>query len=416
VAIDITTGERKDLRDGLRSVPKQEKVVWDLGDPLEVEIVKRIFVLKVAGRGLVAIADILNSENIPCPKRGRWRNTDQKWSSRTILTLLRNPSYTGERVYNRLSFSKFVAKEKGLSTTSDYDRVKIVNNTSEWIVVPSAHPPIISKSAFVDANRGQDRPVTKPNQHYYKSTYLLTGLIKCSHCSFNFQGHHHKPSGRKYYVDGGFVNKGKSVCGWFSIGQDLLEKFVIQGVKATLLGPGIQGRVEQCVEELLGKETASSQSEERLREMKIQETKDKIANLLVLAEKGVHMDSLAGRIQELEKQLQGLQTEVTSNTTHPGRRMDRSKIKQLVSQFFNNFEEHFDKAPIMEKKELLRKVVDRITVDRETRAVNCYIKRIPTLEEVPVLKDQTPILLGAKRSANGNRTRISALRGLRPNR
>jgi DNA invertase Pin-like site-specific DNA recombinase len=34
VAIDLQTGERKELRDGQRSVPRQEKVVWDLGNSL----------------------------------------------------------------------------------------------------------------------------------------------------------------------------------------------------------------------------------------------------------------------------------------------------------------------------------------------------------------------------------------------
>lgn len=185
-AIDLQTGERKDLRDGLRSVPRQEKVVWELGDPVEIDTIKRIFEMKAMGMGYVGISDRLNSEGIHCPRRGRWRNLDQKWSGGTVMTIVQNPAYTGDRVYNRLSFSKFVAKEKGLINVRD--RRKRNNIEEEWIVIPNAHPAIISKELYEKANASRQHVKSngQPNQHFYRSTYLLTGLIKCKQCQFNY--------------------------------------------------------------------------------------------------------------------------------------------------------------------------------------------------------------------------------------
>ena len=186
VAIDLLTGEKKDMRDGLRSVPKQEKVVWELGKPEEVEVVKRIFTMNAEGIGYVSIADTLNGEKIPCPKRGRWRSRDQKWSGGTISTIIHNPAYKGDRVYNRLSFSRFVARERGVEVGN---RVKLTNDQSNWIVVPNAHPAIVSPELYKKANETNYRkPSVKPNQHYYRSSFLLTGLVKCSHCGYNYQG------------------------------------------------------------------------------------------------------------------------------------------------------------------------------------------------------------------------------------
>jgi len=72
VVIDQLTRERKDIRDGAQCVHKQEKVVWDLGNPLEVATVKKIFELKSGGLGCVSIADRLNEDVkghfIPAPR------------------------------------------------------------------------------------------------------------------------------------------------------------------------------------------------------------------------------------------------------------------------------------------------------------------------------------------------------------
>jgi hypothetical protein len=63
IAISKDTGEKlRTLRQGEWMRSNLEKVVWDLGDPLEVENVKRIFQLKASGYGYVAIADQLNRE------------------------------------------------------------------------------------------------------------------------------------------------------------------------------------------------------------------------------------------------------------------------------------------------------------------------------------------------------------------
>ena len=52
---------------------------------------------------------------------------------------------------------------------------------------------------------------------------------------------------------------------------------------------------------------------------------------------------------------------------------------KLVKQFMENFEEVFGRAPIEERKELVKKFVHEIIVDRETNVVRFYIRRIPPL-------------------------------------
>jgi hypothetical protein len=361
-----------------------------LGDAAEVNTVKRIFEMKTDGLGYVKIADMLNAEQIPCPKRGRWRNKDQKWSGVTVLGIIQNPAYTGDRIYNRLSFSKILAKGKGYEL-----QTKVLNDRSDWIAVPGAHPPIISKDLFEEANALSERQLMKPNQHYYRGTYLLTGLIQCVHCHHRFQGFLHKPTGNAYYVDGGYINKGKSVCKWFSIRRDILESFVISSVKGFFLDPGFVNRVADYVNEF--NESQPTAIQKRLESIGdiLRENNVKIENLLAVAEEGSGLKIIVSRLKELEEIQQKLQEERRRLEKDRPPTLNIDIVTKATKAFLTSFERRFDDAPVMERKELLRRMVKLILVDREERKVRCYIRRLPS---VPPLKERTQFtsdLLGA---------------------
>lgn len=385
IAIDMQTGEKKELRDGLRSVPRQEKVVWELGNPLEVETIKLIFELRAEGIGYVGIADRLNSQNVPCPKRGRWKNKDQKWCGSTIIGIVENPVYMGERIYNRLSFSKIVAKEKRLDINLRGERVKIHNDQSEWKIIPDAHPAIVSKKLFADANRNhRPKREARVNQHFYKSEYLLTGLIKCKYCGFNFQGYHHTQTKHRYYVDGGYVNKGKSVCGSYSIRQDILEPFVLDNIKDIFQSSNSRKQIEDYLDQFIKSAPEETLREESLIAAQMQDTESSINNLLIVAEKGLYTESIINRMKELEKQNQDLRIKYEAikgqNKQNGLRGLDKQTVVQMVCKFIDNFTENFANVSTIERKEMIRQVVDTIIIDKKEGKAHCFFKHLPGVE------------------------------------
>ncbi len=48
-----------------------------------------------------------------------------------------------------------------------------------------------------------------------------------------------------------------------------------------------------------------------------------------------------------------------------------------VAYFLESFEKKFEEVPLVDKKDLLRKVIEKTMVYPENRTVNCYFKRIP---------------------------------------
>ncbi len=216
IAVNTKTGTERILQSGDWAVSGQEKVKWGLGEAEEIVVVQRIFSERVTGKAYILIAQGLNESNIPCPKRGRWRNSDQKWSTVTIKSILDNPVYYGARVYNRNSMSKIQAKQKGREQKLGVSFPHWRNQPEEWNVVENAHDGIISKELWTKANTNtRVHNNIKRNGHSYRSQYLLTGLIRCSHCGFAFQGWSGAVKGQRYYkyIDGGWQNK--RVCSFF---------------------------------------------------------------------------------------------------------------------------------------------------------------------------------------------------------
>ncbi|MBI3787751.1 MAG: recombinase family protein [Ignavibacteriales bacterium] len=373
IAVHKVTGERvRELLQGEHRRESEEKVVWGLGDEHETTIVKRIFELKVQGYGYRHIAETLNEEGIPCPQRGRWKNKNQKWSSVTIQTIIINPAYCGDRIYNRHPLSKKrIGEENILGKTKE----RWFGNEEEWITVKDAHPAIISRELFDKANRNRKNG-TRRNQHHYESPYLLSGLVKCEHCGFNFQGQSYRATGHYYYVDGGNMNKGKSVCERTAIPRDRLENFIINLIKDSLPLSKVASRMEELASEYINNKGRKNIALDIIQK-RIGENEARMQNLIRLVENGAELDTVLARIKQLEQEKSWLERERGKLETNAMASVDIKNVSASIAQFLLNFEKHFHNAPLQERKEMIRQIVLGVSVNPQKRIAKCTITKIP---------------------------------------
>lgn len=374
VAVDNHTGEIiRSLSSGECRRKGEEKVVWDLGEDEEVKTVRLIFEMKCSGYGYRKISDSLNKKGTPCPKRGRWRNKNQMWSMGTIQSIITNPAYCGDRVYNRHPLSK---KKVHDSNILGKTKKHWISTEDEWKVQHGAHPSIVSKEIFRKAN--DTRKITKrQNQHIYDSPYLLSGLVKCEHCGFNYQGQSRRSENIFYYIDGGNANKGRSVCGWSSIRKEKLEGGVLELIRKSLPTSKMVGRFEEMIAQFLSKRS-NYDNELNGITRKIADTDKKITNILELVEKGgIEVSTVLFRLRELEKTKNGLEEEKRKVENIAGENIEIKRSAQMASDFALNFYEKFDNAPIQEKKQMIRQVVIGVRINPETRMATCGITKIP---------------------------------------
>jgi site-specific DNA recombinase len=284
-AINQKTGATRFLADGEWCVAGQEKVVWDIGEPSEVDTVRDIFDMRVKGFSYIAIASSLNQRGVPCPKRGRWKNLDQKWSTGTIKSIINNPVYHGARVYNRNSMSKIRASREGRNTKSDRRYPLWLNEQSEWVVEKDAHPPVVSRETWDLAQRMRPSLPTqrKPRS---KVPYLLSGLIRCARCGFHFQGQSTRAKAKKYhrYICSGY--NAKRVCQYTAVGREEVEDFVVESIRQSFSGEAFEKRVAEHLEQLAGDDSGENRLRlERVRKH-LEEVDHQIYNITRAIERG----------------------------------------------------------------------------------------------------------------------------------
>jgi site-specific DNA recombinase len=389
VAVNLKTGVMRHLDPGARSVRYEEKVKWELGDPNEVEVVRRIFDRRTQGIAYVLIAKELNEAGVPCPKRGRWRNHDQKWNSNTIKSILENEAYCGTRVYNRNSMSKIRAKLKGREKKPAVRYPHWVNPKTEWIRVENAHPAIVSKDVWTSANASDEKPKIFRNTHTLNSPYLLTGMIRCSSCGFAFQGQTQKVKGHVYpkYIDGGY--QAKRVCSYVALSKERIEHFVYSSVVSTLADPKMLKRVESLLQQFSEKHHAYDDAAIASLEKEQANLEKKKANLmdtLSLAEGEQMRRMIMEKLSALDVE-EG--TLAIKHRALSAKNRETRNFRYLVDSakdFIGTFESSFERAPVYLKKEMLRRCVRNILVDRDRKVVKLSIHAVPALPGMPSME------------------------------
>lgn len=195
------------------------------------EIVKTIFKLYDSGYTLCEIADYLTNKKIPIPLV--YRNdvrTSKKiiendglgfWKHQTIVYILTNPMYIGnmrQRVNRKLSY-----RSKKL--------VKVP--TSEQIIVPNTHEPIIDKDLFERVQQKLCR--NKPKKNKANSTdYLFRGLLICKDCgkTLSIRVQRNKCNTYLFTRCNGYAQrKPKRDCSPHCINYTMLERDLLKFIK-----------------------------------------------------------------------------------------------------------------------------------------------------------------------------------------
>ncbi len=239
------------------SISKRDHARLVPSDHERVKIIKRLFKMYAEqGKGYRSLADTLNQEGVPTPRGPKWSYIySGLWTDSTIRSILVNPIYAGDMVWNRRTDARFhrISKGQAVDRESVHGARLVPNQKEDWIVVRDAHPPLISRRLFEQARQRleshpksieQRQRISKLNTHGktwngQRSRFILSGLMKCSLCGYRYQGVT-RVKGKKrldgtqvktrYYGCGGYITKGKKVCQMNSIPQKILEDRVIDAV------------------------------------------------------------------------------------------------------------------------------------------------------------------------------------------
>jgi DNA invertase Pin-like site-specific DNA recombinase len=314
MAINLKTNATRILQDGEWCISGQEKVVWILGSEDEVSTVQLIYHERSKGTGYISIAELLNRQGISCPRRGRWKNLDSKWSTVTIKTILDNPVYYGARAYNRNSMSKIQAKVKSRSEKRSVRYPHWRNPRNEWTIEENAHEAIISKELWMKANSfRREASKRQTNQYTSNGEFLLTSKIRCSKCGFAFQGHTTKSKGIVYrrYIDGGW--SAKRACEFYGINKEKIEGFAISAVREIMNDNQVLGRLEAALQQETSEERRQSVVKNQNLLTLREQMKGRRSNIMAAISRTSNprlVDSLLLELEDLDRQMDSAEKEL----------------------------------------------------------------------------------------------------------
>jgi DNA invertase Pin-like site-specific DNA recombinase len=307
------------------SVSKRDKARLVPSNAERVEVVRRIFQMSAhENRGLRAIADVLNSEGLPSPRGPGWaRIYSGMWALSTVRSILENPHYVGDLVWNRRTDARFFQIQEGRAVERKVAYgVRLEPNAEEdWVVIRDAHPALIDRAIWVRAKEVRKGRATSKAQKGKsrrvvggwtgkRSRYLLSGLVTCGRCGGRYEGCYRIKGKRRsdgtrvktyYYGCGNYIRHGRSACSFGRIPQEELEQEVVRQVLvafAPFRGPEGRKRLAQEIRE--ARETTWEEGEAALQRtqealLRIREEIERLLDSLSPANRE-HVDQRLGKL------------------------------------------------------------------------------------------------------------------------
>jgi site-specific DNA recombinase len=143
----------------------------------------------------------------------------QVFSKNGLSSILRNPKYTGDYVFNRSKAKDINGKRSGYK------------DESEFIIVPDAVPPLVSKADFAAVQEKLKRRMQTRKHSHAKETYYLTGKMFCGVCGGSYVGARRARGDRSAFVAYGCNKRyrsGDCGCNNKEVSKPFIEGWIIE--------------------------------------------------------------------------------------------------------------------------------------------------------------------------------------------
>ncbi len=391
----LSDGSRQVLDEAgniVRTVPKGDAVQFTkrdhsrltLSSPDRVKVVQDIYQWYSSGEhGYKGIANQLNKQNVMTASGGARRpNKTSTWCGRTIDTILRNPIYTGDMVWNRTSFGKFHRISNGAAVQTKYfpGQGCYQNSPEDWIVHRNNHSAIVSRTEFDQAQkrRGDTEKFGLANTcnvgRGANSPFLLTGLIFCGRCNHHWNGYTVQKGRKKkdgtntktlYYACGSYINKGVTACPRKVIRKEWLEGKVVSAIREMLqqyfgtpeglkqLEHQIAATVQDALPEI-GEETDKLLA----RKNDISRIIDNLIENLTAANR----DYVDKKLGELKRELNSIESRMMELESRQAKQLETKELIANSIELAQQFLECYETGTVEEKRMFIRAFVKRIEV------------------------------------------------------
>jgi site-specific DNA recombinase len=328
----------------------------------------------------------LIEEHLPCRSIAK-RLTELKilsqkgkthWAPSTVNRMLKEEVYKGIFYYHRAeavepSFRKSNARYKQNKLTG-----RKIRPQKEWITVPV--PAIVDEATWEAAQRQLHQNFLHSGRNNKRQQYLLRGLIRCSRCGATYVGA--LCHGRRNYhcnrIDYLATADGKRcVAGW--IKAEPVEKTVWTTIvelmeQPNLLAEEYKRRLAQANVHDAGDQKRKL-VESALKQVKTQQ--DRLTDAYV--NKAMELPMYKAKMEELRTKQKQIENQMSELQQGVGQKLRNQEVLTHLKTFCETVSRGLDNLTFEEKQDLLRSLVERITVENNKVKIEVII----SLDEKP---------------------------------
>lgn len=312
-------------------------------EPVEAEVVKRIYREYLEGASLLQICRSLKADSIlTAANKPHWR-------PETVKKILQNEKYIGDALLQKTYTVDFLTKK----------RVKN-NGIVPQYYVENSHEPIIPRELFMQV---QEEMVRRANlrggkdgkKRVYSSKYALSSIVYCGQCGDIYRRVHWNNRGYKSIVwrcVSRLEEKG-SECTAPTINEETLQTAVVKAINELLANkePFLQA-LQKNIATILNEENdnATNDIDSKLEELQQQ--------LLIQAKSKNDYEDVADEIYHLRELKQNALVE---NAEREGKRQRIAEMTDFFNEQSCELEEY--------DEQLVRRLIEKVTVFHDKFAV-----------------------------------------------
>ncbi len=329
-------------------------------DESQGDVVRRIFREYVhEGLGSHIITRQLNDEEIPTSKP-----TARQWHGSHVLRMLSQEAYKGTWWYG-----------KARNVTTENGRKAYQQPKDSWIGIP--FPPLVDDETWEKAQRlkEQRKMLSKRNTRQF---HLLQHLVRCAECGrlFGVRVAYYsmvKQNGKVYHYDFNPPRRHYQCYGMIHrqfrcrehpfIKAERLEELIWSEVKKAIENPsliaaGIESLDADEAHELSG---ALADAERELRN--VQQEEDRAIRLYVSGK--ITEGQLDHERKFITGRQENLRAKINEYRARKTAAVEGQQLMEKVVQWAGTVGQGLDELPPQERREVLKLVLDRVTIDRD---------------------------------------------------
>ena len=297
-------------------------------------VVKRMFDMAEAGKGMVNITNTLNSEGIASPRGKLWGKT-------SVHGILTKEAYMGTLVWGTK------AKDK-----------------AEPVRVEKAFPAIVTRAQFHRVNKlMRSRAPKQSHPRRVGSTYLLSGLVKCKTCNRALSGQDAKSGQFSYYVCQSIMKRGKDACDTPRLNARRFEELVVDKIRSNILTEGSIRELVKVVDEEMDGIASEQRKRLRIIDDEIEDVKKRLGRIWNAIETSdIDIADASDRIKEHRERKERLEDAAAAARAILSERRAYLDDVSTIAAYAKDMRDFLNESELTERRAFIESFVKEIVV------------------------------------------------------